>query len=278
MSNLRFLDPVPVRLVPYDWFPLTNATEILSDPLSVWWPSPPLRQSCNYVEVTVDILGNLQTVNSDLTLNVYRCPPVENRAPAAATDRDVIAASATTIASSGGANLGTDEVATGGFGADSDWHKGNGWSIGSGVATHDAAGGRSPLIQTLGDFAGGKYLFQVKINSLGTGALVFAHLTSTSGNVILLKQVTTALKHGSLVTLPTFAVAAGLSAQLRIEADGDAVIDDVKLQPVTPYRRTLIFKAEDLGAAAVFGFKPVGDMATSQCYIRALARRVQELH
>ena len=80
-----------------------------------------------------------------------------------------------------GPSMGSNQITNGGFDADSDWTKGTGWSIGSGVATK-SAGSASVLSQAQTMTAGRYYIVTYTITrSAGTITPQFAGGSTVSG-------------------------------------------------------------------------------------------------
>ena len=87
--------------------------------------------------------------------------------------------------------VGADLVTNGGFGADTDWTKGVGWTIASGVGTH-AAGTLSDIHQDLGIASSGIYIHEMTASGITAGTLN-ALVAGTTGPNITANGVYTSL-------------------------------------------------------------------------------------
>jgi len=74
----------------------------------------------------------------------------------------------------GGLGLGPDLVVNGGFGADTDWTKGTGWTIAAGVASFTATGSTSNLSQDIGLVVGKVYQITLTVTLSAGGIAVYA--------------------------------------------------------------------------------------------------------
>jgi hypothetical protein len=120
---------------------------------------------------------------------------------------------------------GADTAVNGGFGADTDWTKGTGWAIGSGVATK-TAGSAGALEQAQTIAAAGVYLWTADITrSAGTLTPRFTGGTTFSG---------TAISAGGALS----GILIGQSGNTTFGFNGDAsfagTVDNVTLQLLTP--------------------------------------------
>lgn len=76
----------------------------------------------------------------------------------------------------GGLGLGPDLVVNGGFGTDTVWTKGTGWTIAAGVASFAATGSASNLSQDIGLVAGKVYQITFTVTVSAGGIAVYAGL------------------------------------------------------------------------------------------------------
>lgn len=80
----------------------------------------------------------------------------------------------------GSRGMGPDLVTNGGFGADTDWTKGTGWTIGSGVASITATGSPSNLSQNIGLVTGRIYQVTVTATVSAGGVAIYAGIGGAS--------------------------------------------------------------------------------------------------
>jgi hypothetical protein len=125
---------------------------------------------------------------------------------------------ATTLDSLDDVTLGDDIITNGTFAADSDWTKGTGWSIGSGVATH-AAGTASNIVQALGLDASTVYQVEFTVSNRTAGSL-----TPAVGGVVG-TSVTTNATHTEDITTAT-----AQSIYFSASSDFDGDLDNVTLK------------------------------------------------
>jgi len=109
--------------------------------------------------------------------------------------------------------LGADLVTNGGFGADTDWTKGTGWSIGSGVASSDGTqAGDADLTQALSLVNGQTYEVEFTISNYSAG-----NATPVAGDV----EGTDRAANGTF----TENIVAGAGGDIDIRADLDFIGD-----------------------------------------------------
>ena len=123
-----------------------------------------------------------------------------------------------------GPSMGSNQVTNGGFGADSDWTKGTGWTIGSGVATK-AAGSASLLSQAQTMTAGRYYIVTYTITrTAGSITPQFAGGSTVSG--------TARSTSGTFTDIMT--VASGNNTlQLSADASFAGTVDNVSLKELS---------------------------------------------
>jgi hypothetical protein len=123
-----------------------------------------------------------------------------------------------------GPSMGSNQVTNGGFGADSDWTKGTGWTIGSGVATK-TAGSASLLSQAQTMTAGRYYIVTYTITrTAGSITPQFAGGSTVSG--------TARSTSGTFTDIMT---AAGLNNAFQFSADASfaGTVDNVSLKQLS---------------------------------------------
>lgn len=121
--------------------------------------------------------------------------------------------------------VGTELITNGGFGADSDWSKGTGWTIGSGVATK-AAGAASNLAETIAFVGGAVYKVVWTITTWTAGPFRPRFVTTT--NV----DGTTQQAAGTFVEDMRAAVGNATFVIQAAGATSDGSIDNVSLKRV----------------------------------------------
>ena len=122
--------------------------------------------------------------------------------------------------------LGSELVTNGGFATDTDWTKGTGWTIGSGVATK-AAGTASVLSQAISLTAGKTYFVTYQITrSAGTVTARFTGGTTVSGTARSLS--------GSYIEL-LVAVTGNTTLEFSADATFAGTVDNVTVKEVTGY-------------------------------------------
>jgi hypothetical protein len=120
-----------------------------------------------------------------------------------------------------GPSMGSNQITNGGFGADSDWTKGTGWTIGSGVATK-AAGSASVLSQAQTMTAGRYYIVTYTITrTAGSITPQFAGGSTVSG--------TARSTSGTFTDIMT-AVSGNNTVQFSADASFAGTVDDVSVK------------------------------------------------
>ena len=118
-------------------------------------------------------------------------------------------------------SMGANQITNGGFAADSDWTKGTGWSIGSGVATK-AAGSAALLSQAQTMTAGRYYIVTYTITrSAGTITPQFAGGSTVSG--------TARSSSGTYTDIMT-AVSGNNTIQFSADSSFAGTVDDVSVK------------------------------------------------
>ncbi|MHC4714120.1 MAG: hypothetical protein ACYTAN_12755 [Planctomycetota bacterium] len=257
-------------LVDPQWKPLTvagaavdmtqlGATELIVDPLELAYPL--CQDACSAIELRGVMVGDDSGLAVDATLKAYRCPDAN------ADLRDIAAYDSDTVAYSGGTAIGLDKVTNGAFAADTDWEKGNAWTIAAGVATHAATGSKSAIQQDVVVVAGTWYLLRLDITTLSVAPLdVFI------GNQLIKSFTATGAKQAGLVKR---AALGEDKLKLIAPAGSNAVLDNVKLEIVVPYRfsdvRQALGQDDNAGSGIAYGILPGADLADN--YISLHARR-----
>lgn len=120
--------------------------------------------------------------------------------------------------------LGADLAVNGGFSADSDWTKGTGWSIGSGVASSDASQtSDSDLVNT-----------GIALEATKKYSVTFTVSGRTAGNVTAVVGNTEGTDRSTNATFTEIITAANTDPlTIRADADFDGDIDDVSIQLVS---------------------------------------------
>ena len=123
-----------------------------------------------------------------------------------------------------GPSMGSNQVTNGGFGADSDWTKGTGWAIGSGVATK-TAGSASLLSQAQTMTAGRYYIVTYTITrTAGSITPQFAGGSTVSG--------TARSTSGTFTDIMTV-VSGNNTLQLSADASFAGTVDNVSLKELS---------------------------------------------
>tara|TARA_R110000868_G_scaffold290945_1_gene551150 strand:+ start:3839 stop:5575 length:1737 start_codon:yes stop_codon:yes gene_type:complete len=123
-----------------------------------------------------------------------------------------------------GPSMGSNQVTNGGFGADSDWTKGTGWTIGSGVATK-TAGSASLLSQAQTMTAGRYYIVTYTITrTAGSITPQFAGGSTVSG--------TARSTSGTFTDIMTV-VSGNNTLQLSADASFAGTVDNVSLKELS---------------------------------------------
>lgn len=121
-----------------------------------------------------------------------------------------------------GAILGGEEVINGGFDSDSDWTKGTGWAIGSGVASCD------------GTQTGSTYLSQLSLTDGKTYLAIFTVTSASAGGV----SMTVSGAQGDIKTTSgtytEILTANGTSAALKGDVNFVGSIDNISIKEVIP--------------------------------------------
>jgi hypothetical protein len=152
-------------------------------------------------------------------------------AAAATRAADVLSYTVNTTAQINAAVAGQPELVTnGGFATDSDWTKGTGWTIGSGVATK-AAGSSSAINQTAASFTAGQLVaLTVTISGRTAGSLYWRIGNTTNIGIMSVNGTITQI-------LP--ASATGTYLGLFADATFDGTIDNVSVKEVPANSLTL---------------------------------------
>ena len=129
---------------------------------------------------------------------------------------------ATTLEELDDHDLGSELVTNGDFAADSDWNKGTGWTIGSGVATH-AAGTASDLDQTISVTEDTFYRVEFDVSGRTAGS-VTPKIGGTSG---------TAIDADDTDIKETIRAGADGDVVFSATSDFDGSVDNVSVKEVT---------------------------------------------
>jgi hypothetical protein len=164
-------------------------------------------------------------------LGAFPSSPIVTVAAAATRAADVLSYTVNTTAQINAAVAGQPELVTnGGFATDSDWTKGTGWTIGSGVATK-AAGSSSAINQTAASFTAGQLVaLTVTISGRTAGSLYWRIGNTTNIGIMSVNGTITQI-------LP--ASATGTYLGLFADATFDGTIDNVSVKEVPANSLTL---------------------------------------
>lgn len=120
--------------------------------------------------------------------------------------------------------IGDELVTNGTFDTDSDWTKGTGWTLGSGVASSD------------GTQAGNSEIFQLNIATVGKVYQVSYDVTAYTAGQVRLNLGQSFSEYVSATGSYTYTLVAASDAHFRVQADVDFVgsVDNVSIREIDP--------------------------------------------